>query len=305
RVRRSYTEELLGIDFSAPPPSSSSSSSSSSNHYNPFLSSSSPGETGHSPLLLQMAARLSPDRAAIFFSLMKMKGRSFSPSDVMEAVQLNKDLPSALRFLTHSCPICQDQVTFSKIITMTHCSCFLCQTCFKTFFSAAIKERSIDQLVCPQCGRPEVRGQGRMEESMDYFNLLDTQIRHFLPAQLHELFQRKLRDRALQEMPNFCWCAHCSFGMLHEADRLRMDCPSCKKSTCSQCRSPWSPQHQGLSCEQFRVWQQQNHPDHSTALLSYNSIGTNTAPPDCITLHPLHSLEVTELLVAPCLFSVR
>uniref|UniRef100_A0A3B4Y4N1 Si:dkey-181m9.8 n=1 Tax=Seriola lalandi dorsalis TaxID=1841481 RepID=A0A3B4Y4N1_SERLL len=168
-----------------------------------------------------------PDQATMFLSLMRMKGRSFSPSDVMEAVQLNRDLPSALRFLTHSCPICQDQVTFSK---MTHCSCFLCQTCFKTFFSAAIKERSIDQLVCPQCGRPEVRGQGGMEESMDYFNLLDTQV--------HELFQRKLRDRALQEMPNFCWCAHCSFGMLHEADRLRMDCPSCKKSTCSQCRSP-------------------------------------------------------------------
>uniref|UniRef100_A0A3B4Y4F8 Si:dkey-181m9.8 n=1 Tax=Seriola lalandi dorsalis TaxID=1841481 RepID=A0A3B4Y4F8_SERLL len=216
----------------------------------------------------QMVSRLPPDQATMFLSLMRMKGRSFSPSDVMEAVQLNRDLPSALRFLTHSCPICQDQVTFSKIITMTHCSCFLCQTCFKTFFSAAIKERSIDQLVCPQCGRPEVRGQGGMEESMDYFNLLDTQIRHFLPPQVHELFQRKLRDRALQEMPNFCWCAHCSFGMLHEADRLRMDCPSCKKSTCSQCRSPWSTQHQGLSCDQFRVWQQQNQLDHHTSTLT-------------------------------------
>uniref|UniRef100_A0A3Q3KGM7 Uncharacterized protein n=1 Tax=Monopterus albus TaxID=43700 RepID=A0A3Q3KGM7_MONAL len=168
---------------------------------------------------------------------MRMEGRSFNPADVMEAVQLNRDFPSALRFLTHSCPICQDQVTFSKIITMTHCSCFLCQTCFKTFFSVAIKERSIDQLVCPQCGKPKIRRQGGMEEFMDYFNLLDTQIRHFLPPQVHELFQRKLRDRALQEMPNFCWCAHCSFGMLHEAD-LRMDCPSCQKSTCSQCRSP-------------------------------------------------------------------
>ncbi|XP_026218193.1 E3 ubiquitin-protein ligase RNF31-like isoform X3 [Anabas testudineus] len=165
-----------------------------------------------------------------------------------------------------------------QIITMTHCSCFLCQTCFKTFFSAAIKERSIDQLVCPQCGRPEIRGQRGMEESMDYFNLLDTQIRHFLSPQIHELFQRKLRDRALQEMPNFCWCAHCSFGMLHEADRLRMDCPSCKKSTCSQCRSPWSPHHEGLTCEQFRVWQQQNQPDqHTSTLLSYNSIEC----PDC------------------------
>ncbi|KAI4786141.1 hypothetical protein KUCAC02_037322, partial [Chaenocephalus aceratus] len=33
-------------------------------------------------------------------------------------------------------------------------------------------------------------------------------IRHFLPPQTHELFQRKLRDRALQEMPNFIWCSH-------------------------------------------------------------------------------------------------
>ncbi|GLD68984.1 uncharacterized protein AKAME5_002029700 [Lates japonicus] len=230
RVRRSYTEELLGIDFSAPPPSSSS-----SNHYNPFLSSSSPGPppkplsrmmgalslnggasgdqqddspvrivqseaardrhrpgSGPAPELhqdqgtrlqsepaagadhIKMAARLSPDQAAIFLSLTKMKGRGFSPSDVMEAVQLNKDLPSALRFLTHSCPICQDQVTFSKIITMTHCSCFLCQTCLSDAFPQPLCCLSIDQLVCPQCGRPEVRGEGLMEESMDHFNLLDT-----------------------------------------------------------------------------------------------------------------------------------
>ncbi|XP_041805183.1 E3 ubiquitin-protein ligase RNF31 isoform X2 [Chelmon rostratus] len=335
RVGRSYTEELLGIDFSAPPPTVSSSN-------NPFLSSSSGvppadplsrmmralkldressrDQQGETPLRMvqlegardrhtpdsmvpgpgsgpaagphhdlcterpqsqiaagvdhiKMASHLPPDQASIFISLMTMEGRSFIPGDVMEAVQLNRDFPSALKFLTHSCPICQEQVSFSKIITMTHCSCFLCQTCFKTFFSSAIKEKSIDQLVCPQCGRPDIRGQGGMEESMDYFNLLDTQIRHFLPPHIHELFQRKLRDRALQEMPNFRWCAHCSFGMLHEADRLRMDCPSCKKSTCCQCRSPWSPQHQGLSCQQFRVWQQQNLPDHhNTTLFSYNSI---------------------------------
>uniref|UniRef100_A0AAQ4P7I1 Uncharacterized protein n=1 Tax=Gasterosteus aculeatus aculeatus TaxID=481459 RepID=A0AAQ4P7I1_GASAC len=313
RVRRSYTEELLGIDFSAPHPSSSSSN-------NPFLSSSPSGgpsadplswkmgalrldgessrnQQGDSPLqtvqseeardrhktssvvlvqdsgptarvdLIKMAACLPPDQAASFLSLATMEGRGFSPSDVMEAVQLSKDFPSALRFLTHNCPICQEQVSFSKIITMTHCACFLCQTCFKAFFLSAIKEKTIDQLVCPQCGQPEVKGQ----EEMEYFNLLDTQIRHFLPPQIHELFQRKLRDRALQDMPDFRWCAHCSFGMLHEADRLRIDCPSCMKSTCCQCRSPWSPQHHGLTCDQFRAWKQQNHLDpHTTS--SYTSI---------------------------------
>lgn len=59
---------------------------------------------------------------------------------------------------------------------MTHCSCFLCQSCFKTFFTSAIKERSIDQLICPQCRKPEVKGQECTEESMEYFNLLDTQV---------------------------------------------------------------------------------------------------------------------------------
>lgn len=117
---------------------------------------------------------------------------------------------------------------------MTHCSCFLCQSCFKRFFTSAIKEKSIDQLICPQCRKPEVRGQECTEESMEYFNLLDTQvrghcvhkpllwpqvlmevlycpqIRHFLPPDIHELFQRKLRDHALQDMPNFRWCAHVS-----------------------------------------------------------------------------------------------
>ncbi|XP_030258948.1 E3 ubiquitin-protein ligase RNF31 isoform X5 [Sparus aurata] len=334
KVGRSYTEELLGIDFSAPPASSSSSnnlfvssfssSSSSSEPLSRMMGAlrldreSSTDQKGEKPVgiiqseaardrrtagvqvlvpvagraavqhedicaerlqpgagedHIKMATHLPPDQAAIFLSLMTMEEQSFTPGDVLEAVQLNRDFSSALKFLTHSCPICQEQVSFSKIITMTHCYCFLCQTCFKTFFSVAIKEKSIEQLVCPQCGRPEIKRQGGMEESMDYFNLLDTQIRHFLPPHLHELFQRKLRDRALQEMPNFRWCAHCSFGMLHEADRLRMDCPSCRKSTCCQCRSAWSPQHQGLSCQQFRRWQQQNQPDqNSSTLLRYNSI---------------------------------
>lgn len=63
----------------------------------------------------QMASHLPPDQASIFISLMTMEGRSFIPGDVMEAVQLNRDFPSALKFLTHSCPICQEQVSFSKV----------------------------------------------------------------------------------------------------------------------------------------------------------------------------------------------
>ncbi|XP_055490198.1 E3 ubiquitin-protein ligase RNF31-like [Leucoraja erinacea] len=72
------------------------------------------------------------------------------------------------------------------------------------------------------------------------------------------------------EMENFRWCAHCSFGLLHDFDRLRVDCPSCNKSTCFQCKIPWEPQHEGISCEQFKEWKQQNNPEYQArALDSY------------------------------------
>ncbi|MEQ2159164.1 hypothetical protein GOODEAATRI_019782, partial [Goodea atripinnis] len=217
-VRTSYTEELIGIDFSVPLTEALSrmmgalsldrDRQSELAQHGSGAQSPQSGPATEADLRKMSDAGLSPDQAAVFLALITMNGRSFNTDDVIEAVQHNQDFPSALKFLTHTCPICHDQVSFSKIITMTHCSCFLCQSCFTSFFSVAIKERSVDQLTCPQCGQPEIRGQGALEESMDYFNLLDTQIRHFLPPDVHELFQRKLRDRALQEMPNFCWCAH-------------------------------------------------------------------------------------------------
>ncbi|XP_061111564.1 uncharacterized protein si:dkey-181m9.8 isoform X2 [Conger conger] len=219
---------------------------------------------------------VSRDKVHVFHSLLSLEGRSFSPEEALEAAQSCRDLASALRYLSHECPICREQVSFSKIITMTHCSCAFCESCFKAYFSSVIKEKSIVGVVCPLCHRPDVREPGSMGEAMDYFNLLDTQIRHYLDPQTHELFQSKLRDHALLEMPNFRWCAHCSFGLLHEADRLRMDCPSCKKSTCSKCKSRWVSQHEGLSCEMFQKWQTENNPEFQNSrlenLLSRNKI---------------------------------
>ncbi|XP_010893862.2 uncharacterized protein si:dkey-181m9.8 isoform X2 [Esox lucius] len=177
------------------------------------------------------------DKADIFQSLLSLEGRSFSPTDVEEAVKSCRDFPTALKYLSHECPICREQVSFSKIITMTHCPCAFCESCFKAYFSQVIKEKSITHVVCPLCGQPDVRqGQGGVEVIMDYFSLLDTQ---------------------------------CSFGLLHEADQLRMDCPSCKKSTCSQCKTAWAPQHEGLSCEKFKEWQLHNNPEYQKARLEY------------------------------------
>ncbi|KAJ3594499.1 hypothetical protein NHX12_003806 [Muraenolepis orangiensis] len=332
-LRRSYADELLGIDFSPPghswnpftrqstpssnpptPPSSSASSFKPLPHadaVNLLLSrlqlntksgnlttGSGPQEapgSGHltpgghdlttggghltqqpQPAQVLLWDHLPAEKAMMFRSLMTLQSRDFQPLEVLEAVRLNKDLASALKYLSHTCPICQEQVTFSKMVTMTHCPCALCEGCFRTYFTTAIKEKTVDKLVCPLCSRPDIRGTRGMEDAMDYFNLLDTQIRHFLDPQSHELFQKKLRDRALQDMPNFCWCTH------HEAERLRMDCPNCGKSTCSRCRSPWLHEHQGMSCEDFRRWQLHHDPTKLQALeLDSALLGNKIECPNC------------------------
>lgn len=61
------------------------------------------------------------------------------------------------------------------MVTMTHCSCTFCESCFKKYFSSVIKEKNIVHAVCPLCNLPDVQ-KGRREESMEYFSLLDTQV---------------------------------------------------------------------------------------------------------------------------------
>ncbi|XP_060680369.1 E3 ubiquitin-protein ligase RNF31 isoform X4 [Hemiscyllium ocellatum] len=224
---------------------------------------------------------LPKEKSEIFQSLMSIQDNNFTAEDVMEAVQSGLNFESALRYLSHECPICGEHVTFSKVVTMTYCNCSFCKDCFRQYFSSVIKEKSIVNMVCPKCSAPDLKSPNLQEDVTEYFNFLDIQIRYYLDEGLHELFQRKLRDRTLMEMPNFRWCAHCSFGLLHEVDRLRMDCPSCKKSTCFQCKIPWEQQHEGISCEKFKLWKQQNNPEYQASKLDVYLTKNGIECPNC------------------------
>ncbi|XP_051879051.1 E3 ubiquitin-protein ligase RNF31-like isoform X4 [Pristis pectinata] len=223
----------------------------------------------------------SKEKSELFQRLLSTEDQNFSVEDVMEVVQSGLNYESALRYLSHECPICSEHVSFSRVVTMTHCSCSFCENCFKNYFSSVIKEQSIVNVVCPLCKTPNLKSHQVQEDITEYFNFLDIQIRHYLDEKTHELFQRKLRDRTLMEMPNFRWCAHCSFGLLHDLNRLRMDCPSCNKSTCFQCKIPWEQQHEGISCEQFRMWKQQNNPEYQASALDIYLSKNGIECPNC------------------------
>jgi E3 ubiquitin-protein ligase RNF31 len=59
--------------------------------------------------------------------------------------------------------------------------------------------------VCPFCSEPANLAEDD-ELAMDYFTHLDIMLKGIVPHDIHELFQRKLRDRTLAKDPNFKWC---------------------------------------------------------------------------------------------------
>ncbi|CAG2113788.1 unnamed protein product, partial [Medioppia subpectinata] len=89
----------------------------------------------------------------------------------------------------------------------------------------------------------------------------DQLVRHHVPTDVYELFQRKCRDRALMRDPNFQWCTQCSSGFIApNLQALTLMCPDCKNLTCTQCKKKWKKQHFGITCEQFAEWEKANDP---------------------------------------------
>lgn len=69
-------------------------------------------------------------------------------------------------------------------------------------------DKNIADCVCPFCKMPEVHSSEVSEDDiLEYFSNLDILLKGILDPDIHELFQRKLRDRTLMQDPNFKWCA--------------------------------------------------------------------------------------------------
>lgn len=74
-----------------------------------------------------------------------------------------------------------------------------------SFFHPQITERSINDCVCPFCKEPELHDSDE-DTILEYFSNLDILLKNILQPDVHDLFQRKIRDRALLRDPNFKWC---------------------------------------------------------------------------------------------------
>jgi E3 ubiquitin-protein ligase RNF31 len=65
---------------------------------------------------------------------------------------------------------------------------------------------------------------------LEYFSNLDILLKTILQSDVHDLFQRKIRDRALLRDPNFKWCVQVSDVALLVIQLSLLSCDSTDKA---------------------------------------------------------------------------
>ncbi|XP_030555098.1 uncharacterized protein LOC115758543 isoform X2 [Drosophila novamexicana] len=197
--------------------------------------------------------------AQIAATLVNMK---FQEDVALWAARECSDLDQAISMLQQECELCMNSYPMNQIVSMLKCTHKCCKQCAKSYFTVQITDRSINDCSCPYCKLPELSNELQHEdEHLEYFSNLDIFLKSILDSDVHELFQRKLRDRTLLQDPNFKWCIQCSSGFFARPKQKRLICPDCGSVTCAQCRKPWERQHEGTSCEAYLEWKRENDPE--------------------------------------------
>ncbi|XP_028170195.1 uncharacterized protein LOC114359868 [Ostrinia furnacalis] len=190
------------------------------------------------------------------------------------------DLPAALAYLHQDCELCAERLPEHEMVSMLRCTHRCCRSCARLYFTVQVTERSIADCVCPYCKLPELESLPE-DEWLEYFAHLDIQLKTLLEADVHELFQRKLRDRTLARDPNFRWCMECSSGFFVHPKQKKIRCPECRSVSCAKCRKQWSVNHEGLTCEQYTAWLEDNDPERAIAAVQQHLRENGLECPRC------------------------
>ncbi|XP_013133885.1 PREDICTED: uncharacterized protein DDB_G0292642-like isoform X2 [Papilio polytes] len=213
--------------------------------------------------------------------------RGINPPSALLAALECVDLDSALAYLQQDCELCASRLPEYEMVSMLRCTHRCCRECARHYFTVQITERSIADCVCPYCKEPELENLPE-DAWLEYFAHLDILLKTLLNTDVHELFQRKLRDRTLARDPNFKWCVECSSGFFVHPKQKKLRCPECRSVSCASCRKPWSSNHEGLSCEQYTKWLEDNDPERSVAAVQQHLKENGL---DCPRCHFKYSLS--------------
>ncbi|XP_055592324.1 E3 ubiquitin-protein ligase lubel isoform X3 [Uranotaenia lowii] len=224
-----------------------------------------PYEPNEEPLEIQAQRLLeegqvqSYQQAELAVQLIEMR---YAQDNAIWAATQCHTIEEAKHLLQKECELCLGTFPMNEIISMLKCTHTCCLDCAKVYFTEEIMHRSITNCNCPYCKEPDLNNSAVTEDDvLEYFSNLDILLKNIVDEEVHDLFQRKLRDRTLMQDPNFKWCVDCSSGFFARPRQKRLICPDCGSITCASCRKPWESQHEGLSCDQFTAWKEANDPE--------------------------------------------
>ena len=122
-------------------------------------------------------------------------------------LELNKNFGWAR---THfECELCTEMYSIKDIVALISCTHYACHQCLQKYFTVQIREKQKLIISCPFCDEPNFHPNDD-DGIFEYLGLLDQLIKSIVPNDVYELFQRKVRDRALMRDPNFRWCTQVS-----------------------------------------------------------------------------------------------
>ncbi|XP_050553788.1 E3 ubiquitin-protein ligase lubel isoform X1 [Spodoptera frugiperda] len=210
----------------------------------------------------------------------ELVSRGADPPAALLAALECVDLSSALAYLYQDCELCASRLPEHEMVSMLRCTHRCCRECAHHYFTVQITERSIADCVCPYCKLPELESLPE-DAWLEYFAHLDILLKTLLEVDVHELFQRKLRDRTLARDPNFRWCMECSSGFFVHPKQKKIRCPECRSISCASCRKPWNSNHEGLTCEQYTAWLEDNDPERSLTAIQQHLRDNGLECPRC------------------------
>ncbi|XP_065561845.1 E3 ubiquitin-protein ligase lubel-like isoform X1 [Artemia franciscana] len=186
------------------------------------------------------------EKAQLAANLVDLK---FEEEEAVEAAIECTSIYSALTYLRQECELCATKYPAKKMISMLNCTHRCCRYCAAAYFSTQIRDRPLNELVCPFCHEPSF--EDGEEEAYEYFTHLEIMLKDLLETPVFELYERKMRDWTLSKDPNFWWCHKCSSGFFIDPSQSRHICPDCSAVTCAGCRKPWRVEHDNMTCEAY------------------------------------------------------
>jgi E3 ubiquitin-protein ligase RNF31 len=165
------------------------------------------------------------EQAEVAIGLHAMK---YDEETALQAASECTTLEAALAYLQQECELCTGRYPMKEVhlynysriqiiiqiifqmISMLKCTHRCCKECAKNYFTIQVTDRSIFDCTCPFCKLPELQDHNE-DDVLEYFSNLDILLKCILEENVHELFQRKLRDRTLMQDPNFKWCVEVRF----------------------------------------------------------------------------------------------